>query len=128
MMMGPGMMRDGNFGFMCSPRAAGMAEWRLQRIEATVRPTEPQRAALGELRTASTKAAEIITTACSSQIPATSTERMAVMEKRLDAMLQAIKAVRPAFEAFYNTLDGEQKARLDAAGPRRWGWQHWRWR
>jgi hypothetical protein len=36
------------------------------------------------------------------------------MEKRLDAMLQAVKTVRPAFESFYASLDDQQKARLDA--------------
>ncbi len=128
MMMGPGMMRQGGLGFMCNPRAAGMAEWRLERMETTVRPTEPQRAALNTLKTASTKAAETIAAACSTNVPATSAERMALMEKRLEAMLQAVKTVRPAFDAFYNLLDNEQKARLDAGGPRRWSWHGWRWR
>ena len=36
------------------------------------------------------------------------------MEKRMDAMLQAIRTVRPALEALYATLSDEQKARLDA--------------
>ena len=36
--------------------------------------------------------------------------RMEAMEKRLDAMSQAIKTVRPALEAFYATLSDEQKA------------------
>jgi hypothetical protein len=47
------------------------------------------------------------------------------MEKRLEAMLLAVKTLRPAFESFYATLTDEQKARLGEAGPRRWGW---RWR
>ena len=28
--MGPGMMDRGHFGRMCSPRSAGLAEWRLE--------------------------------------------------------------------------------------------------
>jgi len=128
MMMGPGMMGNGGFGAMCNPRAAGIAEWRLARIETAVRPTDAQRAALAELRTASTKAAETIAAACSATVPTKSTERLAAMETRLDAMVQAIKIVRPAFDAFYGALDDQQKARLDAAGPRRWGWSSWRWR
>ena len=32
MMMGPGMMGAGGFNFMCNPRAAGFAEWRIARI------------------------------------------------------------------------------------------------
>jgi hypothetical protein len=42
-------------------------------------------------------------------------------------MQQAIKIVRPAFDAFYATLDDEQKARINTGGPRRWGWHGW-WR
>jgi hypothetical protein len=51
-----------------------------------------------------------------------------MMEKRIDGMQQAIRTVRPAFEAFYAALDEPQKAKLDAAGPRQWGWGNWRWR
>jgi hypothetical protein len=128
MMMGPGMMGAGGFNFMCNPRAAGFAEWRIARIEAAVRPTEAQRGALDELRTAWSKAAETISAACTSDFPAKSTERLQAMEKRVEAMLQAIKTVRPAFEGFYAALDDQQRARLDDIGPRRWGWHGWRWR
>ena len=127
-MMGPGMMGNRGFGFMCNPRAAGFAEWRLSQIERAVQPTDKQRAALNELKSASTKAAELITTGCPANPPVKSTERLALMEARLDAMQQAIKTVRPAFDAFYATLDDQQRSRLDASGPRRWGWNGWRWR
>ena len=126
MMMGPGMMGRSGFGaMMCGPRAAGMAEWRMERIESATRPTDAQRTALNELRTASTKAADLIASACPHEFPATSSARLELMEKRLQAMLQAVQTVRPAFEALYASLSNEQKARLDAAGPRRWGWRRW---
>lgn len=130
MMMGPGMMGMGGFGFSCNPRAAGMAEWRADRLEAVLKPNEAQKAKLAELRAASTKAAETIAAACGTvtEAPKKATERMALMEKRLDAMQQAVKLVRPAFDAFYNSLDDTQKASLESAGPRRWGWDNWRWR
>lgn len=127
MMMGPGMMGSGMMGGgMCSPQAAGLAEWRVEQIERAVRPTDAQRAALNELKTASSKAAETIAAACPREFPATSTGRLDLMEKRLDAMVQAVKTVRPAFDAFYATLTADQKAALDKAGPRRWGWRSWR--
>jgi hypothetical protein len=126
-MMGPGMMGGRGMGSMCNPRAAGMAEWRINNIETAVKPNDAQRAALNELRSASTKAAATIGAACSSEVPAKSTERLALMETRMESMLQAIKLVRPAFDKFYGTLDSDQKARLDASGPRRWGWHNWRW-
>ena len=130
-MMGPGMMRGhgmwgGRFDGPCDPSVAGIAEWRIDEIERVVRPTDAQRTALADLRAASTKAAAALTGACPREIPQTSAQRMTFMEKRMEAMLEAIKTVRPAFEAFYATLSDEQKARLDSVGPRRWGW-HWRW-
>ena len=116
------MMRGGGGGLggMCGPRAGGIAGLRIERIERVVRPTEAQRAGLEELRNASTKAAEIIKAACPKEPPAKATERLQLMEKRYEAMLQAIKMVRPALEKFYASLDDQQKARLDA-GPRQGG-------
>ena len=131
MMMGPGMMGwgggMGGMGAVCDPRGAGLAEWRMERIERLIAPNEAQRTALNDLRTASTKAAEIIAAACPREFPASATARLELMEKRLDAMQQAIKTVRPAFDAFYATLNDEQKARVNTGGPRRWGWHGW-WR
>jgi hypothetical protein len=123
MMMGPGMMGWGGMGAVCDPRGAGLAQWRVERIERLVNPNDAQRAALNELRTASTKAAEMIAAACPREFPASASARLELMEKRLDAMQQAIKTVRPAFDAFYATLNEEQKARVNAAGPRHWGWR-----
>ena len=120
MMMGPGMMGMGGMGAMCDPRGAGLAEWRMERIERLVNPNDAQRAALDNLRNASAKAAEIVTAACPREFPASATGRLELMEKRLDAMQQAIKTVRPAFDAFYATLNDEQKVRVNTggAGPR----------
>jgi hypothetical protein len=131
MMMGPGMMGGGAMwgGGMCTPRGAGLAEWRLARIEERVHPTEEQRAKLKDLREASDKAAKIITDACPTDIPRSPVTRLELMEKRMDAMLAAVKLVRPAFSAFYDSLTNEQRASLDTVGPRSWGWRGWRgWR
>jgi len=128
MMMGPGMMGWGRGGFagMCNPQGAGLAEWRMERIERLIKPNDAQRAKLNDLRAASTKAAESIAAACPREFPAGASARMELMEKRLEAMLAAIKTVRPAFDAFYATLSDEQKARINTAGPRGWGWHGWR--
>ena len=132
MMMGPGMMGwggpgGGQGGMMCNPRAAGLAEWKMERIEKVVKPNDSQRAALEILRTASAKAAEMVTSACPQDFPASATARLEAMEKRMEVMLQAIKTVRPAFDAFFATLNDEQKAQLNNnAGPRGWGWHGWR--
>ena len=125
MMMGPGMMGMGGMGAMCDPRGAGLAEWRMDRIERLINPNDAQRAALDNLRNASAKAAETIAAACPRELPASASARLELMEKRLDAMQQAIKTVRPAFDAFYATLNDEQKARVNTGGPRHWGWRGW---
>ena len=123
-MMGRGMM--GGYGAMCSPRMAGFAEWRVERIERLVKPTETQRAALDNLKAVSAKAAETMAAGCSRDPSTKLGERLEFMEKRMEAMLQAVKTVRPAFDAFYASLTDEQKARLNSGAPRRWGWHRWR--
>ena len=129
-LMGPGMMGGGGMwgGGMCNPQAAGLAEWRAERIDQLVRPTDAQRPKLDELRKASARAAEIIAAACPTDVPPSPVARLELMEKRMNAMLEALKVVRPAFAEFYNSLDTNQQARLNAAGPRRWGWQGQGWR
>lgn len=128
MMMGPGMMGGGmrGYGALCNPQGAGLAEWRMERIERLIQPTDAQKTALANLRTASTKAAETIAAACPREFPPSAPARMELMEKRMEAMLAAVKTVRPAFDAFYATLTDEQKARINSSGPRGWGWHGWR--
>ena len=43
--------------------------------------------------------------------------RLRAMTNRVSATLNAVRIVRPALEAFYNSLDDEQKARFNALGP-----------
>jgi hypothetical protein len=124
--MGPGMMGSrlwGRGGSLCDARIAGFAEWRIERIERAIQPNDAQRKALDELKAASAKAGEAMRAACPTATPATAPARLEAMEKRMAAMLEAIKTVRPAFDAFYATLDDKQKARLNSAGPRGWGWR-----
>jgi hypothetical protein len=102
-----------------------MAEWRIDRLERIIKPTDAQRAKLDDLKAASAKSVETMRATCNTELPATVPGRMEAMEKRLEAMLQAVKSVRPAFDAFYGTLTDEQKQRLNAnTGPGRF----WRWR
>jgi hypothetical protein len=69
----------------------------------------------------------MIAAACPREVPQTATARLEAMEKRLEAMLAAVKTVRPAFDAFYVSLTSEQKTALDRVGPRHWRWPGWRW-
>ena len=127
-MMGPGMMGWRSMGRdICDPRGAGLAEWRISRLERAVQPTEAQRPVLDQLKAASKKASEIISAACPRELSQSPVARLEAMEKRLEAMLEAVKTVRPAFNSFYASLTDEQKVRLAEAGPREWGWRRWHW-
>ena len=128
MMMGPGMWGWGMTGRnLCDPRSAGLAAWRIQAIERAVGPTDAQRPALDALKVASANAAESIAAACPRVFPQSPIGRLDVMEKRLAAMLAAVKTVRPAFESFYSLLSDEQKARFNTVGSRRGSWRGWHW-
>jgi len=126
MMMGPGRWSGSGMRAYCNPQAAGFGAWRLEQIDRIVKPDEKQRKAFDELRAISDKAAQSLSAACPSEVPQTMSARLAFMETRMTAMLDAVKTVRPAFDAFYATLTAEQKARLDASHPNRWGWHRWR--
>jgi LTXXQ motif family protein len=112
--MGPreGMMRHHGMARFCGPQGGRFAERRLDRIERATRPTAEQKAAFDALKDASNKAADIIKAACPAETSVTPPGRLAAAEKRLTAMLEAIRTVRPAMEAYYNALSDEQKARL----------------
>jgi hypothetical protein len=128
MMMGPGMWGwDVTGRNLCDPRAAGLAAWRIEAIERAVAPTDTQRPAFDALKAASTKAADGVAAACPREFPQSPIGRLDVMERRLTAMLEAVKTVRPAFEAFYSSLTDEQKARFNTVGARPRGWRGWHW-
>jgi LTXXQ motif family protein len=88
-----------------------------QEIEKSVQPTEAQKAALDELRTAVTKGPDLIKDTCPTEMPSTPTGRLAAVEARLDAMLEAVKTERPAMDKFYSSLSDEQKARFNELRP-----------
>src|SRR5262249_41824858 len=93
-------------------------EWQMRWIEQVVRPTEAQRAALNDLQSASSKAIATMATACKAEMPTTRKAGLEMMDNRLEIMSQAVKTLRPAFDAFYASLDRQQQQRLDVFGPR----------
>jgi hypothetical protein len=102
---------------VCTGQTAGLTDWPIDAIAQTVEPTETQRAALDEVKTATATALDILKAACPTDLPSTPTGRLDAMHKRLEAMLQAVRTVRPALDKFYQALTDEQKARFNALGP-----------
>jgi len=100
----------------CSAEKAGISNLAVNRIEQTVRPTDTQGAALDKLDAAMQKAVDALRQACPNTVPQTPVGRLDVMQKRLEAMIDAANTVRPALEEFYTSLNDEQKAKLNRLG------------
>ena len=98
---------------LCGPGAAKFAQLPVDRIERAVQPTQQQEAAFERLKAASAGAAASLQASCPATMPPTPVARLDAVEMRLDAMVQAAKAVRPALAAFYATLSDDQKARFN---------------
>lgn len=105
----------------CQVEQAAAVDWPANLIERNVKPTDAQRAGLKDLQDATTTAADILKSSCPPEDARTPPARLAAIEARLDAMLQAIGTVAPALDTFYNSLTDEQKAAFDAIGPGRNG-------
>jgi hypothetical protein len=97
----------------CGEPKPNLINLPFESIEATVRPTDAQREALGHLRGATEKAVGILQSACPTTTALTPVGRLGAMESRLDAMLQAGKLVQLALDRFYGSLSNEQKARFN---------------
>jgi LTXXQ motif family protein len=104
---------------VCSGATAKASPAPTARIRTALRPTDAQGAALDALDEASAKASDLLKAKCPEDQALTPPGRVAAMQQRLDAMLQALQIVQPALEAFYGTLSDEQKARFNQLGPRR---------
>ena len=95
---------------------ASVMAWPTDQIDRAVQPTDAQRAKLDALQSAAAHGADIIKAACPSETPSTPPARLAAAGKHLQAMLQAVDAIRPPLHDFYNSLSDNQKARFNTMG------------
>ena len=100
----------------CGGEKAGLTALPIERIEEVVQPTLAQAGALDRLNEAMDKAVQVLQSACPTVIPQTPVGRLEVMQKRLEAMIEAANTVRPALEDFYASLTNEQKAKFNRLG------------
>jgi hypothetical protein len=99
---------------MCGDDSREIAGLPIDQIQQAVQPNDAQRAALDELANASVKAAQQIKAACPTQIALTAPGRLAAMQQRIEAMISAVETVQPALQKFWDLLNDEQRARLNA--------------
>ena len=108
----------GNVAALCSQQSGDVTDLPVQRIEQVVQPNgEQQQQAFDALKQASRDAAQQLQSSCPAQVPQTPVARLDAVKTRLQAMVEAMNAVRPKLQAFYASLDDEQKARFNTMGP-----------
>jgi hypothetical protein len=115
--LGPAMLRPGTADLSCGTAPAGLGPSGADRIEQTLTLTDTQLTKFGALKTASQRAIQYLNESCPKDDPVTPTGRLQAMERRLAAMLEAVRTVEPALDDFYGALTDEQKARLNAIEP-----------
>ena len=99
----------------CEDDSLDVAGIPVEEIRQLAQPTDQQRAALDELGNASIQAAQIVKTACPTDLPPpTPVGRLDAVQQRVQAMLNAVKVEQPALAKLYDMLGDEQKARLNA--------------
>jgi hypothetical protein len=105
---------SGQLAPLCGDDSREIAGLPIDQIQQVIQPNDAQRAALDELANASAKAAQDIKAACPTQISLTAPGRLAAMQQRIEAMISAVETVQPPLQKFYDLLNDEQRARLNA--------------
>jgi predicted transcriptional regulator len=107
---------DSNSALTCGGLAPGVVSLPIDQIERAIRPTDAQVAMLDDLKAASAQADNILRSSCPTEVPLTPIARLDSVEKRIQAMSQAVQILRPPLTTLYNSLDDEQKDRFAAIG------------
>jgi len=115
----------------CERGVDHFVEEMMEHAEEEVEFTSTQQAAWDDLIVAVRQGGGEVTAFCGkvdearNADAAPAPQRLAMAEEAVAVGLKTIQTIRPAFDAFYNTLDAEQKELLDgAANHRRRGWWH----
>jgi hypothetical protein len=104
---------------LCTQPGTGITAWPFADIERKVGLNAQQKELLADVRAASKKAAVTFKDSCPAEasFPLTPPGRLMSMSARLGATLDAVRIVKPALDAFYNSLSDEQKERFNEVGP-----------
>jgi hypothetical protein len=99
---------------LCGDDSREMAGLAIDQMQQAIQPNEVLRGALDDLANALTSAARMIQASCPAQTAFTAPGRLAVMQQRIGAMIMAAAAVQQPLGKFYDLLEDEQEARLNA--------------
>ena len=101
----------------CTDEAAEVTGWPIDQIQDAVQPNPQQNALLDDLGNAIVKASDEIKSHCPTAVAFTPTDRLAQMQQRLQALVEAVNVVSPPLTKFYDSLSDEQKARFNDIAP-----------
>jgi hypothetical protein len=99
---------------MCGDDNADIGGLPVSRIQQAIQLNDAQRAALEDVASASAKASQSIKSACPAELSLTAPNRLAIMQQRIEAMISAAGLLQPPLQRFYDVLNDEQKALLNA--------------
>jgi hypothetical protein len=99
-------------------RPDGIAGWPMDQVERMLKPTDQQRQALERLHAALDQAFDLAQASCTAPDSASAVDRLEALRKRVAALREAVRLVRPPLGELYASLSDEQKARLNAASRR----------
>jgi hypothetical protein len=121
----------------CSQQGADIQSWPFDSMAQIVNPDDSQRQALDQLQAVAKSTADALRSNCPRDTPAQPAARFDAVEHAVDAAVEGFNSLQPALQAFYGTLDDEQKALLlrdmtvpstQDKGDRRNAWQGSAWR
>jgi hypothetical protein len=98
----------------CNQEALELEKWSFESVAQIAGVDDAQRSALAQMQSTADKIGESLASTCPSNIPAPLTARFDALDQVLGSFVAALDAVRPPIEAFYGSLNDEQKARLVA--------------
>ena len=99
---------------LCGDDRSDIAGLPIDQVQQAIQPNEAQRATLDDLANALISAARMIRASCPTQTAFTAPGRLAVMQQRIGAMKMAASAMQQPLGKFYDLLEDEQEARLNA--------------
>jgi hypothetical protein len=111
--------KDAAVGGGCGTESSSGLQWPVDDIEAGLHPDHRQHVALETLQSTTARAVDIINRTCPQADSLTPSARFSAANRRLIAMLQAVRQVKAALEDCLAILSDGQKAQLEAIGPRR---------
>jgi hypothetical protein len=98
----------------CDVQVEELKNMPLDGVAEMVKPTEHQRDALEQIRSAALNESESLATACPKNVSGSVHERLDTLSRTLGTMAASLATLRPTLATFYGLLSDEQKARLVA--------------